>query len=153
MNSRDFQFPPPLGQVISRLPALPPSFVLAKLLNVLLFRRPEYQSLLPLYGKLISIRVRDVGLQFRFILDENGFQPVARDGQPDLSISASAYDFMRLASRQVDPDSLFFNRRLIIEGETELGLIAKNTLDALDFSKISLPALFPRRLMQWLGTQ
>ncbi len=153
MISRNFQFPSPLGNLISRLPVMPPSFVLAKLLNALLFRRPEYQSLLPLYGKLICIRVRDVGLQFRFILDENGFQPVTRDELPDLSISASACDFMRLASRQEDPDSLFFNRRLLIEGDTELGLVAKNTLDALDLSKLSLPAFFPGRLMQWLKTQ
>lgn len=153
MISRNFQFPPLLGRAISRLPTMPPSFALAKLLNALLFRRPEYQSLLPLYGKHISIMVLDVGLRFRFILDENGFRPAAGSGRPDLSISASAYDFMKLASRREDPDSLFFNRRLIIEGDTELGLVAKNTLDALDLSKLSLPVFFSGKLMPWAKTQ
>lgn len=149
MISKNFQFPIPLGKAISRLPTMPPSFVLAKLLNALLFRRPEYQSLLPLCGKFIAIRVSDIGLQFLLVLDEKGFQPVSRDEQPDLSISATAYDFMRLASRQEDPDSLFFNRRLVIEGDTELGLLAKNTLDALDLSKLSLFTFFPERLVKW----
>ena len=40
--------------------------------------------------------------------------------------------FYQLLQRQEDPDTLFFNRRLSIEGDTELGLMVKNTLDALD---------------------
>jgi predicted lipid carrier protein YhbT len=34
----------------------------------------------------------------------------------------------------VDPDTLFFSRRLTIEGDTELGLLLKNRLDALEFA-------------------
>ena len=37
-------------------------------------------------------------------------------------------------------DTLFFSRRLSMEGDTELGLIVKNTLDALEF-----PVLAPQR--------
>ncbi|HHO69282.1 MAG TPA: hypothetical protein ENK12_09640, partial [Gammaproteobacteria bacterium] len=36
-------------------------------------------------------------------------------------------------TRSEDPDTLFFHRRLILEGETETGLYIKNLLDALDF--------------------
>jgi predicted lipid carrier protein YhbT len=43
----------------------------------------------------------------------------------DLTISANAQDFLRLAQRQEDPDTLFFNRRLSMEGDTELGLVVK----------------------------
>jgi len=42
-------------------------------------------------------------------------------------------DFWRLASRSEDPDTLFFQRRLTIEGETETGLMIKNLLDGLDY--------------------
>ncbi len=42
------------------------------------------------------------------------------------------HDFYLLATRQEDPDALFFSRRLLVEGDTELGLIAKNTLDGLN---------------------
>jgi hypothetical protein len=43
---------------------------------------------------------------------------------------------------QEDPDTLFFSRRLAMEGDTELGLLIKNTLDAID------GALFPRPRMR-----
>jgi predicted lipid carrier protein YhbT len=42
---------------------------------------------------------------------------------------------MRLARREADPDTLFFDRKLSIEGDTELGLLLKNTLDAIDLKK------------------
>ena len=38
--------------------------------------------------------------------------------------------------RQEDPDTLFFNRRLKIEGDTELGLVVKNLLDSIDWSTV-----------------
>jgi len=59
-----------------------------------------------------------------------GFAPDG--GAPGLTISASARDFLLLLSRREDPDSLFFSRRLVSEGDTELGLTVKNLLDALD---------------------
>lgn len=55
--------------------------------------------------------------------------------------SASAHDFMLLAQRKQDPDTLFFSRRLSMQGDTELGLVVKNALDALE-----LPVLDPA---QW----
>ena len=62
---------------------------------------------------------------------------------PDLTISASAYDFYLLAMRKEDPDTLFFNRRLVVEGDTELGLIAKNALDAIDLPMLELERILP----------
>ena len=44
------------------------------------------------------------------------------------------------AQRLDDPDTLFFNRRLIMEGDTELGLMVKNALDAME-----LPVFDPRQ--------
>ena len=57
-------------------------------------------------------------------------------GSPDLAFRANLSAFLQVASRQEDPDTLFFNRELSIEGDTELGLIVKNMLDAIE-----LPAL------------
>ena len=42
-------------------------------------------------------------------------------------------DLLALASRAEDPDTLFFQRRLALEGDTAIGLRVKNLLDALDF--------------------
>jgi predicted lipid carrier protein YhbT len=42
-------------------------------------------------------------------------------------------DYWQLATRREDPDTLFFSRRLCIEGDTETGVHVKNLLDALDY--------------------
>jgi O2-independent ubiquinone biosynthesis accessory factor UbiT len=48
----------------------------------------------------------------------------------DVSIRGSTYDLLLLASGHEDADTLFFQRRLRLEGSTELGLHLKNFLDA-----------------------
>jgi predicted lipid carrier protein YhbT len=45
---------------------------------------------------------------------------------------ACARVFVLLALRKEDPDTLFFDRQLVIEGDTELGLIVKNALDRVE---------------------
>lgn len=57
----------------------------------------------------------------------------------DVTISGKAREFALLVSRQEDPDTLFFQRRLMIEGDTELGLEVKNILDALDHDNLPFP--------------
>ncbi|MFQ3229255.1 SCP2 domain-containing protein [Reinekea sp.] len=50
----------------------------------------------------------------------------------DVTVSATVPAFLKLISKQADPDALFFQRELSIEGNVELGLHVKNMLDALD---------------------
>ncbi|MGO2436765.1 MAG: ubiquinone anaerobic biosynthesis accessory factor UbiT, partial [Serratia proteamaculans] len=38
-----------------------------------------------------------------------------------------------------DPDTLFFQRRLQIEGDTELGLYVKNLMDAIELEAMPAP--------------
>jgi predicted lipid carrier protein YhbT len=52
-------------------------------------------------------------------------------GKPDVTVRASLPDYLALALRREDPDTLFFSRRLVLEGDTELGLALKNALDAI----------------------
>ena len=56
-----------------------------------------------------------------------------------MTFRASAYDFYLIARRIEDPDTLFFNRRLRIEGDTELGLVVKNSIDAIDWQNLPAP--------------
>lgn len=56
------------------------------------------------------------------------------DGAGEATIRGSLAAFRQLAERRIDPDQLFFQRRLVIEGDTELGLSIKNLLDSLDWS-------------------
>ena len=123
-------FPPRLASLVEKLPSTPPSLAFSLVANRLLW--PSLQDLdwQPLLGRRYAIRVRDIGLSLRFTLTPRGFAPDS--GTPELTISATARDFLLLLSRGEDPDTLFFSRRLVSEGDTELGLTVKNLLDALD---------------------
>ena len=55
------------------------------------------------------------------------------DGPGEATIRGSLWAFRTLAERRQDPDQLFFQRRLVIEGDTELGLGLKNLLDSLEW--------------------
>lgn len=138
MNLPAFKFPKPLGLALSLLPTYPPSFLFSHGLNLALGRIIKPALLEPLHGKLVSIHVTDAGIKFFFTINSAGFVACKADKTPDLAISATAYDFLLLGTRREDPDTLFFSRRLVIEGETELGLLAKNTLDAIEMPRLSL---------------
>jgi predicted lipid carrier protein YhbT len=58
---------------------------------------------------------------------------------PDLSITGTLHAFLLLAARREDSDTLFFQRQLRMEGDTELGLEVKNFLDGLDVDSLWLP--------------
>lgn len=55
------------------------------------------------------------------------------DGPGEATIRGSLSAFKTLAERRQDPDQLFFQRQLVIEGDTELGLGLKNLLDSLEW--------------------
>jgi predicted lipid carrier protein YhbT len=148
MNSpASFQVPERLGFLLSRLPAYPGSMLLASALNVALAQQLPEDVRQRLLHRRLRIHVRDARLTFDFTWSGDRF--AARPpGQPaDLAITASGHDFLRLARRQEDPDTLFFNRRLSMEGDTELGLMVKNTLDALELPVLDLQQWSPPQLL------
>ena len=85
----------------------------------------------------LSIKVRDAGITFGLTLDNGRLVATRPDQNPDWTIEGRVYDFLQLISRQVDPDTLVFQRRLVIQGNTELGLQVKNFLDGLDLESIA----------------
>ena len=119
--------------VAARLPARPGAVLIATGLNVAL-ARGEAAELEPLVGKVLAIRISDAALIFHFMITAEGFSACSASQAPTVVISAAAADFVRLAMRRVDADTLFFSRRLTMEGNTELGLLLKNRLDALEFT-------------------
>ena len=142
-----FTLPRLVGAVHERLPQLPPTLGLTTALNLALDRILPRDTLDPLAGRLVCLRVTDAGLSLNFTLTEKGFRPAVSSAKPDLMISARARDFIALALREEDPDTLFFNRRLLMEGDTDLGLLVKNTLDAIDWPRLDPEALHPARLL------
>jgi predicted lipid carrier protein YhbT len=142
-----FTLPRFVGAVHERLPQLPPTLGLTTALNLALDRILPRDTLTPLAGKLVCLRVTDGGLTLLFTLSEKGFRPAVSSSKPDLMISATTRDFIALALREEDPDTLFFSRRLVMEGDTDLGLLVKNTLDAVDWPRLEPEDLNPLRLL------
>ncbi|THF64051.1 sterol-binding protein [Pseudothauera nasutitermitis] len=132
-----FTLPPAVGRLVARLPQQPPALALSVALNLALGRILPRDNLLPLTGRRLRLRVTDAGLTLDFGLTERGFRPQPAGGQADLTLSATVRDYLALALREEDADTLFFSRRLIMEGDTELGLLVKNTLDAVDWDALA----------------
>jgi len=91
-----------------------------------------------LEGRWLSIEVRDIGLRW-FTSVENEQLIVRESAAADASFSADASDLLMIAARKQDPDTLFFQRRLVIEGDTELGLYVKNLMDAIELEQMPKP--------------
>ena len=139
-----FTLPGPVARFGARLPQLPPTLVLVTGLNLALDRLLPRDTLEPLTGKRLLMKITDAGLALRFTLTPRGFRPLLSAGTPDLTISATTRDYLALALREEDPDTLFFSRRLLMEGETDLGLLVKNTLDAVDWDALTARLPFLR---------
>lgn len=118
-----------LGQ---RLPAYPGALLCVAALNLVLRPHLPQDVRAGLAGRHFRVRVSDAGVAFDFTWRGHGFAALGGDGRPDLEVGACTRDFIALARREQDPDTLFFSRRLSMEGDTELGLLVKNTLDAIE---------------------
>ena len=146
-----FAVPRPLGALLARLPAYPGSVLLVTALNLGLAGQLQGDVRQLLLGKKLRIQVRDARLTFDFTWNGQAFAACGGGAQADLTITAGAYDFFQLAQRREDPDTLFFSRRLSMEGDTELGLVVKNALDALELPVLEVQRWIPRRVLERLA--
>lgn len=146
MSSVSYRLPGTVGKLLSRLPAYPGSMLFVGGLNMVL--KPQFpdDTLAMLEGHALRICVNDAGIKFDFICRNGSFSAAKHSGPVALTIRASAHDFLLLMQRKEDPDTLFFSRRLSMEGDTELGLMVKNTLDAIDLSDFKPLSLITQRL-------
>jgi len=126
------KLPKPFSLPLKLLPAMVHSRVLVGVLNKIFAEDLREGELDFLEDRSVSIEVTDLGLSYRLTLSGDRLMENSAQGENDLTVRAALYDFMSMASRQVDPDTLMFQRRLVMEGDTELGLALKNYLDAMD---------------------
>lgn len=133
-----FKLPDFVASLGHKLPQWPHALVLVGALNAALKMKllPESELAL-LEDKLFRVRVVDTGGEASYTYRSGLFRPVFRpEREPDLAFAANLSAFLQLLARQEDPDTLFFNRELEITGDTELGLIVKNMLDAVEWPKL-----------------
>nr|WP_202428410.1 SCP2 domain-containing protein [Dickeya dianthicola] len=139
-------------RLLSKPLTLTPFFLQRRVLEQLLgwqFRQALEEGELDfLDGRWLRIDVRDIGLQWFVTLRDNRLE-ISHNELADVSFSADANDLILIAARREDPDTLFFQRRLRIEGDTELGLYVKNLMDAIELE--SMPAPLRVALLQLAG--
>ena len=142
-----FKLPAFVSAVGTRLPQWPHAIVLATGLNAIVKMKllPE-DSLALLEGRTFLVDVLDTGGRASFTFRDGLFRPLfTPPATPDLAFGANLSAFLQLALRQEDPDTLFFNRELSIEGDTELGLVVKNMLDAVEWPTLPSLPVFHRK--------
>ena len=104
------------------------------------FRAPlRHGELEFLQGRRVRIEVTDLCLDWLIEVMADRFRAIDRRLDEDVRISGDALAFLLLATRRADPDTLFFHRRIRVQGDTELGLGVKNTMDGMDWDELPAP--------------
>lgn len=137
-NDRWRWLPPPkrLAPFLKLLPQRLQCRVLDTLVAHALAKPIADGSLDVMFDRRLGLEVPDLGLRWVFLFRDGRMH--AGDGPADATVRGGATDLLLLASRLEDADSLFFQRRLVLTGDTELGLTARNLLDRLDWADLPL---------------
>lgn len=130
------QVEPLLFTAARTIPFRPQKFVLEHLLKQLLLESIADGDLEFLSRKTLKISIADIGIGWRLSYPNGQLTIQPLNGSADATITGNAKSFILLASRQEDPDTLFFRRELSIEGDTELGLEVKNLLDSVELDTL-----------------
>lgn len=129
MSRAGFTVPGLVARVGRRLPA--PLVSLHFVAGLELARRLDWLSPpVELDGRSFAITVEDLGVRSSFMVRGGAFRPRWNGQACELELGAKLADLLALMRAETDADTLFFQRRLRISGDTELGLIVKNWLDA-----------------------
>lgn len=123
-----------LGSLPGRVLAPP----LVTMLNIGLRPLIEDGELDFLQDRVVAVAIEGLGLRWNFTMGASRRLRVVA-AEPEVLIAGNVRDLLLLAARREDPDTLFFQRRLRLEGDTELGLQVKNVMDRLDLSDLPPP--------------
>ncbi len=137
-NNTSPRLPRQLAAPLSLLPDPLHSHFLARVLNKALDEPMRDGDLDFLENRTLAIRICDAGMTIGLTFDGNRLMACHQRRTCDLSIAGTVYDFLALISGEEDPDTLVFQRRLVTQGDTELGLEVKNFLDGLDVESLGL---------------
>lgn len=122
----------PLTFPLRLVPGTLHSRALAGILNQVMKEALAEGELDFLEGRRMAIEIDDIGLRYRLGLENGRIRGYGDEHPADASIAGGLHEFLLLAARREDADTLFFQRRLRMSGDTELGLYLKNFLDAFE---------------------
>ena len=140
LNNLHHQLVKTAPNVLALPSAFMPFFVQKKLLGELLARlfkeAIEDGDLDFLEDKWLKVEVTDLKLTWFLSFVDEQLVIKEHSEQVDVTFSGIMNELILIAGRKEDPDTLFFQRRLSIQGDTELGLEVKNLLDNIDFDNL-----------------
>jgi|AntDeeMinimDraft_5_1070356.scaffolds.fasta_scaffold00710_19 predicted lipid carrier protein YhbT len=96
----------------------------------------------------LAVRITDLGIEWSFTANRAGDRIVKSMAPADATIHGDGIALLLIATRRLDPDTLFFQRRLMVTGDTELALHARNLLDTLESEELPPPL---RRMLDQAG--
>ena len=108
------------------------------------------ERLWELDNKSVSVHVLDIPWLMHFHIRRGRIRAAPELSSTDVAISGNLRGFLQLLAGREDPDTLFFQRRLNMEGDTATGVYIKNMLDALEydwdahFDSVLIPPLASR---------
>lgn len=125
-----------LSRVATRMPLKLNQLVVEKLINTVFAEQLAAGDFEFLSQRVLQVEIIDAGL-FVGLSHQQGrivcthFDRLARV-PVDATLSIDSLNAIQLIQQEVDPDTLFFQRKLKINGDTELAHHAKNTIDTLN---------------------
>ena len=122
----------PLTFPLRLMPSVMHSRVLATMLNQVMKEALLEGELDFLQGRRVAIEIDDIGVRYLLGLADGRIRGYGNESKADASIAGGLREFLLLAARREDADTLFFQRRLRMSGDTELGLYLKNFFDAFE---------------------
>lgn len=101
-------------------------------------------------AKTMQVTLTDLAFSFYVTgVDKSGplvLQVSHQAEHVDVAMAGNVDDLFLLTTQQVDPDTLFFRRRLSLRGDTELGLEIKNFLDTVELESRLPPSAYQTSL-------
>ncbi|GIU44959.1 SCP-2 sterol transfer family protein [Shewanella sairae] len=128
--------PKAIARPLGLIPFALKADLLKRILGLLLAEQAADEELDFLEGRWVAIYIKDLALSFE-VTYADGWQ-VRPIQNAEVTFTAQSKELLLIAAAKEDPDSLFFQRKLCIEGDTELGLEVKNLLLSVEFD--AMPA-------------
>lgn len=128
-----------LVRPLLRLPAAVRHQPLARLLQWALARPLAEGDFDFLEGQQLALEISDLQITLGLGLANGKLVVSDDDGTAVTRLKGRSAALLRLVTRHDDADTLFFQRELLLSGNTEIGLALKNALDGLDHERLPLP--------------
>lgn len=130
--------PPPsrLAPLLRRLPQRTRARLLERAMGRVLAVPMAGPDLDFMRDRRLGVEVTDLGLSW--VVQRQGNALRVTTDLAEATVRGTATDLLLLASRLEDADTLFFQRRLVLTGDVELGLTVRNLLERLPWESVPL---------------